>query len=114
MDSEAGRRRTALVTGASSGIGLELARLLAADRVNLVLVARNAVRLEQLAEELQSERKISVRCLPTGVMRQVEKVGAIVIEAAQKTFWGGYAGYFTDPDGQLCEIMFNSALLPEG
>jgi uncharacterized protein len=47
-------------------------------------------------------------------MRQVEKVGAIVIVAAQKTFWGGYAGYFTDPDGQLCEIMFNSALLPEG
>jgi len=65
MDSEAGNRRTALVTGASSGIGLELARLLAADGVNLVLVARNNARLLELADKLQGERKISVRCFPT-------------------------------------------------
>lgn len=65
MDSEAGNRRTALVTGASSGIGLELARLLAADGVNLVLVARNGARLRELADKLQSEHNISVHCYPT-------------------------------------------------
>ncbi len=47
------------------------------------------------------------------VMRQAEKAGANVVKAAQKTFWGGYAGYFQDPDGHLWEILFNSAFLPE-
>lgn len=48
------------------------------------------------------------------VMRPAERAGATVIKPAQKTFWGGYAGYFADPDGHLWEIMFNPALLPEG
>jgi uncharacterized protein len=52
---------TALITGASSGIGLELARLFAADKSNLVLVARNQDKLESLAEELRRDgMKVSV------------------------------------------------------
>jgi len=31
---------------------------------------------------------------------------------AQDTFWGGYAGYFQDPDGHLWEVAFNPGLLP--
>jgi short-subunit dehydrogenase len=57
-------RETALVTGASSGIGLELARLFAADKSNLVLVARSRDKLESLAEELRREHGVKVLVLP--------------------------------------------------
>lgn len=46
------------------------------------------------------------------VMRQAADAGAITVKAAQATFWGGYAGYFKDPDGHLWEIVWNPQLLP--
>ena len=46
-------RKTALVTGASFGIGLELARIFSREGHNLVLVARNADKLRQVASELE-------------------------------------------------------------
>ncbi len=52
-----------LVTGASSGIGLELAKLFAADKSNLVLVARSQEKLDQLATQLQEEHGVQVRVL---------------------------------------------------
>ena len=54
---------TALVTGASSGIGRELARLFAQDGYDLVLVARNRPKLESLAQELQSKHRVQVTIL---------------------------------------------------
>lgn len=51
---------TALITGASSGIGLELARLFAADGADLVLVARSEAKLNQLADELRSTHNTNV------------------------------------------------------
>jgi len=47
------------------------------------------------------------------VMAQVASAGAVVVKPAQKTFWGGYAGYFQDPDGHLWEVVWNPQLLPE-
>ena len=54
---------TALITGASGGIGYELAKFLARDRHNLVLVARSADKLTQVADELQKQG-ITVRTIP--------------------------------------------------
>jgi uncharacterized protein len=54
---------TALVTGASSGIGLELATLLARDRHDLVLVARGRERLEGIARGLREEFSIAATVL---------------------------------------------------
>src|SRR5260370_26429280 len=53
----------ALVTGASSGIGWEIAKLFAEDRKDLVLVARSRKRLEQLARDLTSAFGVSVRVI---------------------------------------------------
>jgi catechol 2,3-dioxygenase-like lactoylglutathione lyase family enzyme len=47
------------------------------------------------------------------VMRRAEKAGATMVKRPVKTFWGGYAGYFADPDDHLWEVAFNPALLPD-
>ena len=47
------------------------------------------------------------------VMEQARKVGARIVKSAQRTFYGGYAGYFQDPDGHLWEVAYNPALIPE-
>jgi uncharacterized protein len=41
------------------------------------------------------------------VMGEAEKAGAVVVKRAHDTFWGGYAGYFQDPDGHLWEVAWN-------
>ncbi len=47
------------------------------------------------------------------VMAQAKNAGAIIVKPAQDTVWGGYAGYFQDPDGHLWEIAWNPKLLPQ-
>jgi catechol 2,3-dioxygenase-like lactoylglutathione lyase family enzyme len=46
------------------------------------------------------------------VMAQAQRAGARVVKQAGPTFWGGYAGYFQDPDGHLWEVLWNPQLLP--
>ena len=41
------------------------------------------------------------------VMAQAARAGAVVVKPAQPTFWGGYAGYFQDPDQHLWEVVWN-------
>jgi short-subunit dehydrogenase len=61
---------TALITGASSGIGAEFARQLARDGVNLVLVARRADRLEGLRKAIESETAARCRVIPNDLSRR--------------------------------------------
>lgn len=41
------------------------------------------------------------------IMAHAEKAGARIMKPAEKVFWGGYSGYFTDPDGHLWEVAHN-------
>jgi catechol 2,3-dioxygenase-like lactoylglutathione lyase family enzyme len=41
------------------------------------------------------------------VMAQAGNAGAAIVKPAHDTFWGGYAGYFSDPDGHLWEVVWN-------
>jgi catechol 2,3-dioxygenase-like lactoylglutathione lyase family enzyme len=41
------------------------------------------------------------------VLKEAEAAGGIVVKPAEKTFWGGYAGYFADPDGHPWEVAHN-------
>jgi uncharacterized protein len=68
-----------LVTGASSGIGLELAKCFTADKSNLVLLARNTAALESLAAELRREHKVDVQII-TADLAQAGAPGKIFDE----------------------------------
>lgn len=46
------------------------------------------------------------------VMEQAQRAGATIVKPAHKTFWGGYAGYFQDPDQHLWEVVWNPQLQP--
>ena len=62
------KSEVALITGASSGIGRELAKLFAQDGHALVLVARNGPRLSQFADQLQRQFGVSTKSLPLDVV----------------------------------------------
>lgn len=48
------------------------------------------------------------------VMAQAVLAGANILKSAHETFWGGYAGYFQDPDGHVWEVVWNPAWGVEG
>ena len=64
MTKRSSDRKTALITGASSGIGYELARVFAKEGHNTVLVARHQEALEVLARELQERYSVSAIVVP--------------------------------------------------
>jgi uncharacterized protein len=48
------------------------------------------------------------------LLARAARAGARIVKPAGPTFWGGYAGYFADPDGHLWEIAFNPNLPLDG
>lgn len=57
--------------------------------------------------ELSLGHNVASRAEVDQVMAQAQAAGAVIVKPAQATFWGGYAGYFQDPDGHLWEVVFN-------
>lgn len=54
-----------------------------------------------LAHNLRSRSEV------TALLVQAEKAGARILKPAQEVFWGGFHGYFADPDGHIWEIAHN-------
>lgn len=97
---------TALVTGASGGIGEELARLFAADGHDLVLVARSRDKLARLAEELQEKHGVSARVLAADLARpeapreilEELSAGGVTVDALVNNAGFGTYGLFAETD----------------
>lgn len=70
-------RRTALVTGASSGFGRELAKLFAADGFDVALVARTGAVLEELAQEVEERYGVATHVVPTDLSRPEAPAGLV-------------------------------------
>jgi len=116
-------KQTALITGASAGIGLELARLIAADDIDLVLVARRRDRLEELARELPAAHGVSVTVIaadlgapttPGDIFERVRAAG-IEIDYLVNNAGFGSVGPFSGADlaRQLEMISVNVRALVE-
>ena len=111
----------ALITGASAGIGLELARLFAAGGHNLVLVARDEKRLSALASELKQAHEIETRVLPADLARPgaaaaiFEGVRDLEVSVLVNNAGFGHYGEFarTDLRAQSDLIQVNIAALVE-
>ncbi len=115
------RSKTALITGASFGIGLELARIFAREGYNLVLVARSADKLRQLASELEKAHGTRSLILavdltepgaPAYVLDQTTRADIQVDVLVNNAGFGQY-GLFAENDLEDClrQIQLNVATL---
>ena len=113
----------ALITGASGGIGYELAKLFAHDHHSLVLVARNESRLVQVAEELQRQFGITVKTFaldltepsaPHSLFAQLQSAGIavdILVNNAGYCMYGEFAD--VPREESLGQIQLNITALTE-
>jgi uncharacterized protein len=113
---------TALITGASSGIGLELARIFARNRYDVVLAARNEAKLRDLAAEIQASGVrahvvVSDLSEPGAVPALTERVRALGVEVDVLVNSAGYGlfGPFleTSLDAELAMIQVNIVALTQ-
>jgi short-subunit dehydrogenase len=105
----------ALITGASSGIGREFARLFAADKIDLVLVARDGAQLEKVAQELRGTHGVFVKSFAADLSdtRAIDAVyGACRAEELRVQYLVNNAGvgdfgFFAELDWKRTEVMMN-------
>ena len=97
-------RETVLITGASSGIGLDLARIFAAKKFDLLLTARTEAKLRELARELERQHKIEAHvivsdlALPDGphrIFSEIVRLGLPIDNLVNNAGFGAY-GEFKD------------------
>lgn len=99
--------QTALITGASGGIGEALARLMAADHINLVIVARSADKLMRLKKELEGKDHIDVRVIPMDLsepgsgVRLHNQTKGLQIDYLINNAGFGVFGHFTETDWEI-------------
>jgi short-subunit dehydrogenase len=106
-------KQTALVTGASGGIGLQLARLFAGDRHDLVLVARSEAKLREIGEQLKAAHGITATVIaadlaePNAARDLVDalRAGSIEIDVLVNNAGVGLSGAFLDNDPQAQRAM---------
>ena len=118
MDS---KTQTALITGASGGIGYELAKLFARDHSNLVLVARNAEKLNQVASELQSQFGITVKTVALDLASppaakflfdQMQREGVAVDVLVNNAGFGSFGEFAGMPEEEILgQIQLNVTAL---
>src|SRR6266496_5595616 len=66
------------------------------------------------ATEFSIGHNVASKAEVDAVMQRARNAGAVIVKPAHDTFWGGYAGYFQDPDGHLWEVAWNPQLpVPE-
>ena len=61
------------------------------------------------ATEFTVGHNVSSKAEVDEVMAQAKRAGATIVKPPHDTFWGGYSGYFQDPDGHVWEIAWNSS-----
>ena len=102
-------RRTALVTGATAGIGLEFARQLAERDHDLVLVARDRSRLEEVAAELRARWSAEVEVLPADLRaRWSVEVEVLPVDLAVREQLAAVESRVADPDHPV-HLLVNNA-----
>ena len=115
------KNQTALITGASSGIGAEFARRLAATGTNLIISARRVERLESLATELRTAHSIDVKVVaadlarPDGATILADAVGDRDIDILINNAGWGHIGHFVEEDavGITEELQVNVVSLTQ-
>ncbi|NIR47343.1 SDR family oxidoreductase [candidate division KSB1 bacterium] len=114
--------KTVLITGASSGIGEDFARLLAAEKTNLVLTARSEEKLSQLAHQLSTRYDVHVHVFgadlslpetPAKLFHDIQKAGVdvdVVINNAGFGKWGRFDSFGNGTYQEMCNLNVNAVV----